>query len=113
MGWRELKERKWFKLITNTYIFVLTVFVIWMVFFDTNSALIHWELRSEINKLEKEKEFLESEIEKDKKALQKLSTKDGLEKFAREKYYMKKENEEIYLIEYEDSVKTKKEKLKD
>lgn len=113
MGWKELKQKKWFKLMANTYIFVLTVFVIWMVFFDTNSALIHLELRGEIKKLEKEKEFLKAEIEKDKKALEKLSTKDGLEKFAREKFYMKKENEEIYLIEYEDSLNNKKENIKD
>jgi len=39
--------------------------------------------------------------------LRKLSTPEELEKFAREKYYMKKDNEEIFLIEYEDSLKTK------
>ena len=108
MGWKELKQKRWFKIFTNTYVFVLTVFVIWMVFFDTNSALIHLELKKEIKKLEKEKEFLKAEIEKDKKALEKLDTPEGLEKFAREKYYMKKENEEIYLIEYEDSLENEK-----
>ncbi|WP_343485855.1 septum formation initiator family protein [Allomuricauda sp. d1] len=108
MGWRELKEKKWFKFMTNTYVLVLTIFVIWMLFFDTNSLLIHHELRKEIKKLESQKQFLETEIAKDKEELEKLSTKDGLEKYAREKYYMKRENEEIYLIEYEDSVKQKK-----
>ncbi len=112
MGWAALKEKKWFKIMTNTYILVLTIFAVWMVFFDTNSALINWELRKEIKKLEKEKDFLNTEIEKDKKALEKLSTPDGLEKFAREEYYMKRENEEIYLIEYEDSLKNDK-KVKD
>ena len=107
VGWKNLKQKKWFSIITNTYILVLTIFVVWMVFFDTNSALIHLELRKEIKKLEKEKDFLKDEIEKDKKALEKLSTPDGLEKFAREEYHMKKENEEIYLIEYEDSLKSK------
>lgn len=107
MGLKELKQKKWFKVFTNTYILVLTIFAIWMVFFDTNSALIHLELRKEVKKLEKEKDFLKAEIEKDKKALEKLDTPEGLEKFAREEYYMKKENEEIYLIEYEDSLKNK------
>ena len=37
------------------------------------------------------------------------SNEEGLEKFAREKYYMKKENEEIYIIEYEDSITKHKE----
>ncbi len=93
---------------TNMYVLVLTIFVIWMTFFDTNSLMIHLELRNEVKKLEKQKDFLQGEIEKDKEILKKLSSKSELEKFAREKYYMKKENEEIFLIEYEDSLKTKK-----
>lgn len=93
---------------TNMYVLVLTIFVIWMAFFDTNSLLIHLELRNEVKKLEKQKEFLQGEINKDKEVLEKLSDKSELEKLAREKYYMKKENEEIFLIEYEDSLKTKK-----
>ncbi|MDC6384578.1 septum formation initiator family protein [Flagellimonas taeanensis] len=108
MGLKELKQKKWFKVFTNTYILVLTIFVIWMAFFDTNSLLIHMELRNEIKKLEKQKDFLKEEIAKDKEILEKMSDKDELEKLAREKYYMKKEKEEIFLIEYEDSLKNKK-----
>lgn len=107
MGWRELKEKKWFKFFTNTYILVLTIFAIWMLFFDTNSLLIHRELQQEINKLEEQKEYLRKEIEKDKKQLNELKDPKALEKYAREKYYMKKENEEVFLIEYEDSTKVK------
>ncbi|MBO0322128.1 septum formation initiator family protein [Muricauda sp. CAU 1633] len=107
MGLKELRKKKWFKIMTNMYILVLTIFVIWMAFFDTNSMLIHLELRREIKKLEEQKEFLKGEIEKDKKVLETLSDKEELEKFAREKYYMKKEGEEIFLIEYEDSLKNK------
>jgi len=104
MGWKELKEKKWFKVFTNTYILVLTIFVVWMAFFDTNSLLIHRELQGEINKLEQQKDFLQQEIEKDKKLLNELKDPKALEKYAREKYYMKKENEEVFLIEYEDSL---------
>lgn len=107
MGLKELKQKKWFKVFTNTYILVLTIFVIWMAFFDTNSLLIHLELRNEIKKLEKQKDFLKEEIAKDKEILKKMSDKNELEKLAREKYYMKKEKEEIFLIEYEDSLKNK------
>lgn len=110
MGLKDLKKKKWFSLLTNMYVLVLTVFVIWMLFFDTNSLLIHLELKKEINKLEKQQEFLKEEIAKDKKILEKLSDPEELEKFAREQYYLKKKNEEIYLIEYEDSLKNKKEK---
>ena len=108
MGWKDLKKKRWFGILTNLYILVMTVFVIWMVFFDTNSFLIHLELKKEINKLEKQKEFLRSEIDRDKQILDKLSDPEELEKFAREEYYLKKKDEEIYLIEYEDSLKSKK-----
>lgn len=104
MGFAALKQKRWFKLLTNMYVLVLTIFVIWMAFFDTNSLLIHLELRKEIKKLEQQKEFLRQEIATDKKALKELSSPEELEKFAREKYFMKKENEEIFLIEHEDSL---------
>jgi len=105
MGWKEIKKKKWFSILTNIYILILTVFVVWMIFFDTNSLLIHMELKKEINKLEKQKEFLEDEIEKDKEIIDRLSDPEELEKFAREQYYLKKKNEEIYIIEYQDSLK--------
>ncbi len=105
--WKRLKQKKWFAIATNMYILVLTLFVIWMAFFDTNSLLIHLELKGEIDKLEQQKEFLEKEIAKDRKELKKLSTEEALEKFAREEYYMKKDNEEIFLIEHADSTKNK------
>lgn len=108
MGFKELKKKKWFSLVTNIYIIVLTGFTVWMLFFDTNSLLIHMELKKEINKLEKNQEFLLQEIEKDKKTRSKLSDPAELEKFAREQYYLKKKNEEIYLIEYQDSIKNVK-----
>lgn len=108
MGIKKLKKKKWFGILTNLYVLVLTAFVVWMLFFDTNSLLIHRELKKEIKNLEKTQDFLQNEIEKDKKIIKKLSDSNELEKFAREQYYLKKKNEEIYLIEYEDSLKIKK-----
>lgn len=104
-----LKNTKGFRILTNRYVLVLTVFAIWMAFFDTNSLLIHLELKREIKKLEKQKAFLQEEIVEDKETLNKLSNPEALEKLAREQYYMKKENEEIFLIEYEDSLQQQKE----
>ncbi len=105
----KVKNNKILKIFKNAFIFILVVFVIWMLFFDTNSFLTHWELNSDIEDLEDEKEYYYKEIKKDKKEIKKLSDEEGLEKFAREKYYMKKENEEIYIIEYEDSIAKQKE----
>ena len=107
MGLKAIRDKKWFGILTNIYVLVLTAFVIWMAFFDTNSLLIHMELRKEIKKLEKTQEFLKEEIAKDKEIIEQLSDPKELEKFARENYYLKKKNEEIYLIEFEDSIKQK------
>lgn len=100
-----LFKRKLPKLFKNVFIIISAAFVVWMLFFDTNSWIIHQELNSDIEALENEKEYYKIEIEIDNKSLKKLGTKEGLEKFAREAYYMKRENEEIYIIEYEDSLK--------
>ena len=98
---------KYLKPFKNWFVIILIGFAIWMLFFDANSWFIHNELNNDIKALEDEKEYYKREIEKDKKAIKKLSTKDGLEKFAREEYYMKRDNEEIFIIEYEDSLKVK------
>ena len=100
-------KSKFLKPFKNVYVLILVVFAVWMLFFDANSWLIHHELNTDIEDLQNQKEYYKKEIEKDKKAIKKLSTEDGLEKFAREKYYMKRENEDIFIIEYEDSLKTK------
>lgn len=100
---------KYLKRFKNIYILIFVVFAIWMLFFDANSWLIHRELNADMDDLEDEKEYYQKEIDKDKKAIKELSTEEGLEKVAREKYYMKKENEDIYIIEYEDSIEKQKE----
>ena len=98
---------KYLKPFKNWFVLILVVFVVWMLFFDANSWFIHNELNNDIEALETEKEYYKREIEKDKKAIKKISTEECLEKFAREEYYMKRENEEIFIIEYEDSLKNK------
>ena len=72
-------------------------------FLDTNSFQIHNELNDEINILEKKKQALIEETRKDKELIDKLRNIDSLEHFARENYYLKKENEEIFIIEYEEN----------
>ena len=76
-------------------------FIIWMTFFDANSILTHHELNKEREKLNKQKQFLKREIEKDKKELQSLYTEEGKEKLGREIYYLKHDDEEVFIIEYD------------
>ncbi|WP_224484464.1 FtsB family cell division protein [Robertkochia aurantiaca] len=106
MNLKSLRKSKWFKYLGNIYVLITTVFVVWMLFFDTNSWwFTHRELDNEIEKLRKQKEHLKKEIDKDKAILRKLQDQVELEKFAREEYYLKKDNEEIFIIQYEDSLK--------
>ena len=81
-----------------------SIFIIWMIFLDTNSYLIHNRLNSEIEQLIIKKENLKKEIEKDKKFINDMNDLDKYEAFARENFYMKKDGEEIYIIEYKDSI---------
>jgi len=70
-----------------------------MLFFDKNDMLSQYEYRSEVNKLQEEKDFYEKETDQVKKDLTELSTNlKSAEKFAREKYFMKKDNEDVFVI---------------
>ena len=101
MTFKKLRENKVFRVLSNKYFIILLLFLIWMVFFDENSFLNHWELDREIDNLEKSNEYYQDQIEQDKKVIDNLNDPDSLEKYAREEYKMKKENEEIFLIEYD------------
>ena len=76
------------------------LFIIWMLFFDSNSWLVHRELNKKVYKLENQKDFYIDGIKKDKEELSKMKTDSGLEEYAREKLFMKKEDEEIFIIEF-------------
>lgn len=71
-----------------------------MVFLDTNSLLIYLNLERKLSDLERQKASLEQDIAQDKLILQQLSDSVQLERYARERYLMKKKNEDVYLIEY-------------
>lgn len=105
MNFKEFKQKKWIRFVSNKYVLILLLFVIWMIFFDANSYLIHHELDGDINALEENAEFYQKEIDNDKAFIKKMEDSNEMEKFAREKYYLKKENEDIYIIEHEDSIK--------
>ena len=96
------------KIIVNRYILVLIFFLIWMLFLDNYSYLEHRVLNQEIDEIEDNIDYYKSEIKKDSASIKHLKNNDRVEKFAREKYYMKRENEDIYIIEYEDDNTTEK-----
>jgi len=101
MTFKQIKENKIIKFITNKYVIILLFFIVWMLFFDENSYLNHRELNNEIDKLENANDYYRNEIKQDSKVINNLKDPDSLEKYAREEYKMKKENEEIFIIEYD------------
>lgn len=83
----------------NKYVIASLAFVIWMLFFDRNDVISQYSYRKQLSKLEADKEYYQKEIAQNKKDMHELmSDPEHLEKFARERYLMKKKNEEIFLI---------------
>lgn len=103
------KEKPWFKFLSNKYVWVLLFFCVWMLFLDNYSYFDHRILDNEIQELEDNKQYYKDEINRDMRDIKQLKDSDYVEKYAREKYYMKKDSEDIYIIEFEgDTVKKSK-----
>jgi cell division protein FtsB len=74
-------------------------FLVWMIFFDRNDLFSQYEYRKQVNKLKQERDFYKKETDQVNKELDELtSNPQKLEKFAREKYLMKKDNEDVFVI---------------
>ena len=79
-----------------------------MLFLDNYSYFDHRILDKEVNELEDNKQYYQDEIKRDQQAIKLLKNPDQVEKYAREKYYMKKDSEDIYIIEFEGDTMKKK-----
>ena len=101
MKFNKIKDNKVFKIVSNRYFIIFISFVIWMVFFDENSFFVDRKFNKTIDKLEADKDYYLKEIEKDTNKINELEDPDKLDEFARQKYNMKKENEYIFIIEYD------------
>ncbi len=83
----------------NKFVLTSVIFVLWMTFFDQNNLLERRKSTREFRQRSEEKEYYQKKIEEDRKRIRELKTNnDNLEKFAREQYLMKKDNEDIFVI---------------
>ncbi len=90
---------KLFRYTKNFYVLVTAFSLIWMLFIDNNDFITQFTLRQELNRLEDEKEYYQEKITEVKEEREQLLSNDMLlEKFAREKYLMKKAKEDVYVI---------------
>lgn len=87
----------------NFYVVAIVIFLVWMIALDSNNLIARYQLSSKLSGLENEKEYYEekiNEVEKDRDEL--FGDRESIEKFAREKYLMKKETEDIFIVEEKD-----------
>nr|WP_317631585.1 septum formation initiator family protein [uncultured Flavobacterium sp.] len=90
--------------LSNKYVIITILFIFWMLFLDNYSYLDHRILNSEMSELKNSKSYYLNEIKKDQKQIDELRETDKLEGYAREKYFMKRPNEDIYIIEFEEDL---------
>jgi len=91
--------KKILRFFINKYFITTVVFILWLVFFDNNNILTNLRTRDKLLNLKKDKQFYIDEVKKDSILIQKLLYDTlELEKYAREKYLMKKDNEDVYLV---------------
>jgi cell division protein DivIC len=87
------------KAFRNFYVVATAIFLLWMLVIDSNNLIARYRLSSKLSSLENEKEYYQEkikEVEKDRDLL--FGDRESVEKFAREKYLMKKETEDIFVV---------------
>lgn len=92
-------KAQWYKIFLNRYVLCITLFAVWMIFFDQNNMIRQIEARRDLSKLRGEKHFFEEKIKEYNFELQTLDKDPAfIEKYARENYYMSKPNEDVFVV---------------
>ena len=87
------------RFLKNKYVITSLVFIIWLFFFDQFNLLDRVDSMRNLRQLQEDKAYYEKKIKEDSQRLKELRTnRENLEKFAREQYLMKKDNEDIFVI---------------
>jgi hypothetical protein len=91
--------RKVLNFILNKYFITTVAFIVWLIFFDSNNLMMQQDLKTKLKELQLEKKFYLDEIRNDSTLTVRLrNDTTELEKFAREKYLMKKDSEDVFLV---------------
>jgi len=94
------KAKRIFSILSNKYLVALIVFAVIMLFTDHNNVFEQMDRKRELRDLQAKKAYYQQEIEKTKKQLADLSSNSAaLEKYAREKFLMKRDNEDVFIID--------------
>lgn len=82
----------------NKYFIALAAFTVWILFFDERDVFTMRHHRQELRELQQSKKYYTDQINKENTELESLKSAATLEKYAREKYYMKRDNEDLFLV---------------
>ena len=82
----------------NKFFIAFAAFAVWMLFFDERDIFTMRHHRQELRELQQSQQYYTDQINKEKTELENLKAAATLEKYAREKYYMKRDNEDLFLI---------------
>ncbi|AGC78481.1 cell division protein FtsB [Nonlabens dokdonensis] len=108
MGLKNLKTNPWWRFFSNKYTIITILFAIWILFLDGSAwTTSHRQINKDLAEKQENADFYRKGIARDKAKIAALQDSAGLEKFARERYLMKRDNEEVFIIQHPDSVKTK------
>jgi cell division protein DivIC len=92
-----------YKILKNKYFIILILFVIWILAIDRNNLIRTMKVKAHIRQLENDILYYKAQIEESKKTAEDLmNNTKTLETFAREKYFMKKDNEDIFIVDESD-----------
>jgi cell division protein FtsB len=90
---------KLLKILKNKYVLIVAIFIAWLAFFDQDNLFRQFKLTQELDEARERQEYFSSEYKKDSTLLHQLENDpEVMEKMAREKYLMKKDDEKIFLI---------------
>ncbi len=88
-----------FPILRNKFVLTILIFGVWLLLFDQNNLLDRYQDVQKLKQIEQEKDYFINKIEEDQRQIKELeSNRDNLEKFAREEYLMKRDDEDIFIV---------------
>ncbi|WP_282628982.1 FtsB family cell division protein [Empedobacter sedimenti] len=108
---KKIKDTRIVKFVWNRYFILTLAFAVWMIFFDQNSFFVHRELDKQIKLLEVDESYYQEHLDTEAEKLNQLNSNPAeIERIAREKHFLKKDDEDIFIIQQEKVAKPENKK---
>ena len=108
---KKIKDTRVVKFVWNRYFILTIAFAVWMFFFDQNSFFVHRELDKQIKLLEVDESYFQEHLNTETEKLDQLNSNPAeIERIAREKHFLKKDDEDIFIIQQEKVAKPENKK---